>query len=200
MDLDGIPDDKDNCPVIPNSDQIDTDEDRIGDACDPDIDNDGILNDVDNCDSIPNPDQLDTDGDGIGDLCERDYGLDYLEEIPGKCWNNSLIFDSFVDFESVLLDPQGESQIDPEWVSRKQGKEILQKANSDPGLAVGRGWFAGLDFEGEFYVDTEIDDDYLGFVFGYQNSSNFYIVMWKKNPQPYWHSKPFRAEAGKIPP
>ncbi len=34
----------DNCPYTPNEDQIDTDADRYGDACDPDIDNDLVLN------------------------------------------------------------------------------------------------------------------------------------------------------------
>lgn len=33
-DRDGIQDSKDNCPKIANSDQLDTDEDGKGDACD----------------------------------------------------------------------------------------------------------------------------------------------------------------------
>lgn len=55
--------------------------------------------------------------------------------------------------------------------------------------------FGGVDFEGTFFVDTDIDDDYAGFVFSYQSSHKFYTVMWKKNPQTYWLSSPFRASA-----
>lgn len=55
--------------------------------------------------------------------------------------------------------------------------------------------FAGVNYEGTMFVNTDIDDDYIGFVFAYQSNRKFYVVMWKKSPQTYWRSEPFRAVA-----
>ncbi len=43
-DSDGIPDDIDNCTLVANADQRDTNNDGYGNACDPDLNNDGIVN------------------------------------------------------------------------------------------------------------------------------------------------------------
>jgi len=53
----------------------------------------------------------------------------------------------------------------------------------------------GVDFEGTFYIDNDSDDDFVGFVFGYQNNRNFYLVSWKKGSQEFWHHTPFVATA-----
>ncbi len=71
----------DNCPLVSNPDQADTNGDGIGDVCtmiDPSMgalrysDGDGVSDEFDNCVWIYNPGQEDTgDGmvDGIGDAC-----------------------------------------------------------------------------------------------------------------------------------
>ena len=77
-DGDGVDDDTDNCPDVPNLDQADADGDGLGDLCDDDRDGDEVTNDLDNCPDLPNPDQLDLDGDGLGDACDDDIDGDGL--------------------------------------------------------------------------------------------------------------------------
>jgi outer membrane protein OmpA-like peptidoglycan-associated protein len=45
-DSDGVLDDVDNCPDLANPDQANSDDDALGDACDPDDDNDGFVDEV----------------------------------------------------------------------------------------------------------------------------------------------------------
>ena len=59
--------------------------------------------------------------------------------------------------------------------------------------ALGYQSFSNLDYAGTLYVDTEEDNDFIGIVFGYQSSSKFYTVMWKKAGQVYWDRTPFVA-------
>jgi gliding motility-associated-like protein len=69
-DGDGIADNRDNCPLTPNANQADNDQDGKGDVCDNDDDNDGVLDTVDNCPLNANTDQADRDRDGKGDVCD----------------------------------------------------------------------------------------------------------------------------------
>jgi hypothetical protein len=57
-DGDGVRNDEDNCPEVPNEDQADYDSDGVGDECD-------------NCIYFGNEDQLNSDGDSWGDVCDN---------------------------------------------------------------------------------------------------------------------------------
>jgi len=77
-DSDGFLDGDDNCASFPNADQLNSDSDSDGNACDADDDNDG-LTDVTEADLGTDPLKRDTDGDGWSDKEELDEGTDPLQ-------------------------------------------------------------------------------------------------------------------------
>ena len=72
---------EDNCPFLPNQDQVDVDQNGVGDLCQPD-DGDGIAVADDNCSLVANPSQADQDMDGLGDVCDPDIDGDGIDNEP----------------------------------------------------------------------------------------------------------------------
>lgn len=85
-DGDGVCDNVDNCPLVANANQLDTDGDGMGDACDPDDDNDG-LSDAFELSIGTDPLKKDTDGDGISDYNEVNYDGNPNAYTPGTDLN-----------------------------------------------------------------------------------------------------------------
>jgi hypothetical protein len=69
-DDDGVEDSIDNCIDVSNTEQLDSDNDEIGDLCDPDNDNDGIINEDDAYPLIAIGNYVDTDNDGAPNECD----------------------------------------------------------------------------------------------------------------------------------
>lgn len=78
VDSDDVADKKDNCPDIFNPEQLDYDEDEVGDLCDLDDDNDGFLDENDSH-PLDSDENTDLDGDGIGDNSDEDIDGDGVE-------------------------------------------------------------------------------------------------------------------------
>jgi len=83
-DNDGVPNLRDNCVSIKNTDQADIDSNGRGDACEDD-DGDGLVNSIDNCPQHPNSSQIDTDADGLGDACDKEESR-LTEKNPWLPW------------------------------------------------------------------------------------------------------------------
>jgi len=83
-DNDTVDDLIDNCLTVANTDQIDTDNDGAGNACDitpnGDTDLDTIDNLVDNCPLVSNTDQANFDTDPQGDACDADDDNDGVND------------------------------------------------------------------------------------------------------------------------
>ncbi|MGK0360427.1 MAG: hypothetical protein ACI9U2_002740, partial [Bradymonadia bacterium] len=84
-DNDGVDDGSDNCPAIVNANQLDTDDDGLGDVCDDDDDNDGVTDGDDNCRLIVNANQADNDADDVGDVCDNDDDNDGVVDDADNC-------------------------------------------------------------------------------------------------------------------
>lgn len=82
-DGDGVPDGEDNCRLVANPNQADSNNDGVGNACDGD--GDGVPEPEDNCPLVANPNQKDTNGDGIGDACEGDEDGDGIPDYEDNC-------------------------------------------------------------------------------------------------------------------
>ena len=69
-DGDAVIDGSDNCVLVINANQLNTDGDAQGNVCDSDDDNDGVVDSYDNCPLASNANQLNSDGDLQGDVCD----------------------------------------------------------------------------------------------------------------------------------
>lgn len=62
-------------------------------------------------------------GDGVGDICESDFDQDTVIDQIDVCPENAEItLTDFRAYQTVVLDPEGDAQIDPNWVVLNQVK------------------------------------------------------------------------------
>jgi hypothetical protein len=99
-DSDKILDALDNCPLVSNNYQHDSDNDGLGNECDndpygQDKDSDGYGDNRDNCPDTYNPDQLNIDNDYYGDACDdvddrpSDVDQDGIPDYSDNCPNTA---------------------------------------------------------------------------------------------------------------
>jgi VCBS repeat-containing protein len=99
-DGDNVPNNIDNCPVVPNPDQADIDGNGIGNLCQ-DTDKDGDLDINDNCPLNANADQANLDGDAQGDVCDVDDDNDTVNDTVDNCPRNANTDQNNIDKDSL---------------------------------------------------------------------------------------------------
>ena len=173
-DNDGIGNSSDNCPLDANSFQVNSDNDAMGDACDPDDDNDGVLDEEDGYPLDPelsviedadndgwpteqDPDDsdatnpgttfIDTDSDGTGDATDDDDDGDGVADLDDEF---PLDIDEWVDTDGDGTGNNADDDDDNDKYS--DSDEIL--AGSDPLLSTS----IPADFDGDFIADVSDED------------------------------------------
>jgi hypothetical protein len=72
---------------------------------------------------------------------------------------------------------------DANWQVAMDGLSVLQTQNSDPGFFLSDFDVANAVIDGTWTVETTGDDDIMGFTFGYQDGTHFYLFDWKQGSQ-----------------
>lgn len=75
------------------------------------------------------------------------------------------------------------------WVLEPGNTAVKQVINADPSFFLNNQNTASYSVDGSWEVTTTSDDDYMGFVFGYQNSSNFTCLIGSRNSRLRWPNR-----------
>lgn len=74
-------------------------------------------------------------------------------------------------------------QGDANWALSADNTEVIQTVNADASIMLSDFDIAGTAMDGAWEVQTTSDDDFIGFVFGYQDEGSYYLFDWKQRSQ-----------------
>jgi hypothetical protein len=107
----------------------------------------------------------------------------------------ALIGNSFVS-NATLIDLSNWSSVgNGDWVVASDGKSVKQLVNGSGTYFLSEENIINKAFEGQFQVQTSFDDDFIGFVFGYNGIDDFLLFDWKQGNQKFgdtWVESGFR--------
>ncbi|WP_281560457.1 PEP-CTERM sorting domain-containing protein [Thalassomonas sp. RHCl1] len=76
-----------------------------------------------------------------------------------------------------------------DWLLAVDGSSVLQADNGEATFFLSEDNYINTEISGTVGVETSSDDDFIGFVFGYNNSNDYLLFDWKQG----WHNS---AESG----
>ncbi|TDX48919.1 putative Ig domain-containing protein [Orenia marismortui] len=83
--------------------------------------------------------------------------------------------------EVIYINPNNTNPF-PNWVLDDTNTVVTQTRNTSPSILLSNISLKNCEMEGVFKVN-DIDDDYMGFVFGFQNRQHFYLFDWRQEYQ-----------------
>ena len=98
-----------------------------------------------------------------------------------------------VDAQAALLDLSSWTEVTldlggqpvGDWVLSSGNTEVTQIINADPSFYLNNLNQTNYLMQGSWSVETTSDNDFMGFVFGHQDNSHFYLMDWKQGQQNY---------------
>jgi RHS repeat-associated protein len=131
--------------------------------------------------------------DGEGGVAEQKYQILVQQEAgntppviitdpvtkvyPSSSSGNPQLFD-LSKWETVQY--EFNDQPDASWQIQSGNTVVEQKINADASILLSNTDVTNNRIEGTWKVGTSDDDDYIGFVFGYQNPQHFYLFDWRQ--------------------
>lgn len=79
------------------------------------------------------------------------------------------------------------------WVVSGGGTTVTQTVNGDPTLFLSPTSIGNIQGLTGTFSESTSDDDFVGFVFGFQNTSQFYLFDWKQGTQPSYGETALRG-------
>ena len=74
-------------------------------------------------------------------------------------------------------------QPDAVWTAADDGFSVVQSVNADASILLSNFDATDLEIQGSWLPGSSSDDDYIGFVFGYQDRGHYYLFDWKQVTQ-----------------
>ena len=97
------------------------------------------------------------------------------------------IFGSVLTAHSMAIDLSGWTQegsaASGNWAVAPGGSSVTQSINGQPTYFVSDTNYINTNFQGSFEVTTAVDDDFIGFVFGWNGLDDYYLFDWKQTTQ-----------------
>ena len=84
------------------------------------------------------------------------------------------------------------------WIYEDGGEKVIQTKNNEPATILLDGEpVQGVDFNGSMRVDDNFDDDWIGFAFGFEDISHFFVVLspGSRNPKRKDHWRVTKVES-----